>query len=119
MFSALTFSIYSSVKKSDNPTLATTLAYIYFVLTLFAGAWGYFTYTKRLTLIKLRDGKHLDAPLGPLIVSLGVLGAIIINFIVGFRSASKRVELAQLEELHPLIRYVNERMFRLVGAEGY
>lgn len=119
LFSALTFSIYSSVKRSENPHLATNLAYLYFGLTIFCCIWGYFIYNKRLTLIKLRDGKHLDAPLGPLLVSLGVLGAIVINFIVGFKDAASRLNANELDDLHPVIKAVNEQIFRLVGAEGY
>ncbi|CCH43881.1 Vacuolar transporter chaperone 2 [Wickerhamomyces ciferrii] len=118
MFSALTFSIYSSVSKASSQNLADLLAYIYFALTLFCGIWGYVIYNKRLTFIKLRDGKHLDAPLGPLVVALGVLGAITINFIVGFRHAASQINIMEDENLHPLIRSVNEFMFRLVGARS-
>lgn len=117
LFSALTFSIYSSVSKAQSEFTAEVLAYIYFALTLFCGIWGYVTYNKRLSLIKLRDGKHLDAPLGPLVVAAGVLGAIIINFIVGFRQAASRINIMEDQQLHPLIRAVNEYIFRLVGAK--
>ncbi|KAH3680774.1 hypothetical protein WICMUC_000125 [Wickerhamomyces mucosus] len=88
LFSVLTFSIHSSVKSSNDEGLANILAFVYFFLTLFTGIWAYYIYNKRLDLIKLRDGKHLDAPLGPLIVALGVLGAVVVNFIVGFKKAS-------------------------------
>lgn len=118
LFSALTFSIYSSVSKAQSETVATVLAYIYFFLTLFCGIWGYIIYNKRLNLIKARDGKHLDAPLGPLLVALGVLGAIVINFVIGFRHAATRVSALDQEELHPIIRSVNEFVFNLVGAYG-
>lgn len=117
LFSVLTFSIYSSVSKAQSETTAEVLAYIYFFLTLFTGIWGYVTYNRRLSLIKLRDGKHLDAPLGPLVVAIGVLAAIIINFVVGFRQAASKVNILEQEELHPIIRSVNELMFKLVGAK--
>jgi len=120
LFSVLTFSIYSSVSKASSQLTADILAYIYFVLTLFAGGWGYYIYNRRLHYIKLRDGKHLDAPLGPLIVAIGVLAAIFINFIVGFRQAASKLSILETEEeLHPLIKSVNEFMFRLVGAENH
>jgi SPX domain protein involved in polyphosphate accumulation len=118
LFSALTFSIYSAVKKSSNETLATNLAYTYFALTLFCLGWGYFIYQRRLTLIRARDGKHLDAPLGPLIVAAGVLVAITVNFIVGFKSAAERLNVME-EPLHPLIQWVLESVWGIVGARGH
>lgn len=119
LFSALTFSIYSSVKKAANEELATQLAYVYFALTLFCLGWGYFIYNKRLSLIKARDGKHLDAPLGPLVVATGVLVAITINFIVGFKSAAERLNTLDEQPLHPLIQWVLNTVYHYVGAEGY
>lgn len=119
LFSALTFTIYSAVKKSANEALATNLAYIYFVLTLFCLGWGYYIYNKRLALIRARDGKHLDAPLGPLVVSVGVIIAITINFIVGFKSAAERLNVLDTAPLHPVIQWVLESMYHIVGAEGY
>lgn len=112
LFSVLTFSIYSSVKASNAPGLADFLAYSYFILTLFCGVWGYYIYNKRLDLIKLRDGKHLDAPLGPLLVAFGVLAAITVNFIVGFKKAQEAINV---QEVHPLVGWVNQKMFDFVN----
>ncbi|KAH3681704.1 hypothetical protein WICPIJ_007306 [Wickerhamomyces pijperi] len=112
MFSVLTFAIYNSVKKSNAPGLADFLAYTYFALTLFCGVWGYYIFNKRLDLIKLRDGKHLDAPLGPLFVAFGVLLAVVVNFIVGFKKAQEAINV---QEVHPLIAWVNQQMFDLVN----
>lgn len=124
MFTVMTFSLQASVKKSGNEKLADVLAYGYFALTLFCGIWGYFVYNRRLSLIRLRDGKHLDAPLGPLIVALGVLVAIITNFVVGFRHIGHQHAQqfginAINDQVHPLVNWVNTKMFKLVGAEGW
>lgn len=122
LFSALTFTIYSSVKKSEYEQLATFLAYLYFGLTLFTGVWGYFIYNKRLNFIKLRDGKHLDAPLGPLVVSFAMLLAVIINFVVSFKHAASQInaldltqQQQQLQDVHPIIQAVNNFIFKLVA----
>lgn len=90
MLSALTFSLYSSVQRSTNTQVAEYVAYGLFALTLFAGLWGYYVYIKRLRYIKQRSEKHLDDPLGPLIVSIGLLLALIINFAAVFNARVKQ-----------------------------
>ncbi|KAH3903089.1 related to Vacuolar transporter chaperone 3 [Saccharomycodes ludwigii] len=89
LLSALTFSIYSSVKRAAFPHLADTLAYIYFGLTIFTGLWSYRTFTHRLNVIRERSGQHLDAPLGPLLVALVVAVTLCVNFVVAFRESYK------------------------------
>lgn len=90
LLSVLTFSIYNSVRKAAFPRLANTLAYIYFALTIFCGLWSYKTYIDRLKVIKERSGKHLDAPLGPMIVAIVLAFTLIVNFLVAFREAATR-----------------------------
>ncbi|CDR37440.1 CYFA0S01e10660g1_1 [Cyberlindnera fabianii] len=119
LFSALTFAIYGAVKKAASETLATNMAYLYFFLTLFCIFWSYYIYIKRLSIIKERDGKHLDAPLGPMVITIGILVAIIVNFVSGFRHAAAQITVQDAEPLHPLIQYVLEKTYHLVGAEGY
>lgn len=79
LLSALTFTIYSSVDKSTSPAVATFVAYILFALTLFSGIWGYTQYLRRMDLIKARGERHFDNPVGPLIVAIGLLIALVIN----------------------------------------
>lgn len=79
LLSALTFTIYSSVEKSTSPAVATVVAYILFALTLFSGIWGYTQYLRRVELIKARGERHFDNPVGPLIVAIGLLIALVIN----------------------------------------
>lgn len=80
MLSALTFTLYNSVERSTSRDLAEYVSYGLFALTLFSGIWGYYVYIQRLYYIRERSEKHLDNPLGPLIVSIGLLLALIINF---------------------------------------
>lgn len=90
LLSVLTFSISNSVKKANLAKLADWLTYIYFGLTVFTGLWAYHTYVTRLNVIKARSGKHLDAPVGPLLVSFVVSAALIINFVVAFIDLGKK-----------------------------
>lgn len=80
LLSALTFTLYNSVGRSASQKTAEVVAYILFALTLFSGLWGYGTYMQRLKYIKARSERHLDNPLGPIVVSVGLLAALIINF---------------------------------------
>ncbi|GMM49561.1 vacuolar transporter chaperone [Starmerella bacillaris] len=80
LLSALTFTLYSSVSKASSPHAATMVSYILFGLTLFSGIWGYYQYLARIRYIKEREDRPMDAPLGPLVVSIGLLLALIINF---------------------------------------
>jgi len=125
LLSVLTFSIYNSVRKAAFPKLANTLAYIYFGLTIFCGLWSYKTYMDRLKVIKERSGKHLDAPLGPIIVAVVLAFTLIVNFLVAFRDAATRKNQAfatstvngQSEELSKPLQSIQNFIFQLVGAE--
>lgn len=80
LLSALTFTLYSSVGRSTSERTAEIVAYILFGLTIFSGLWGYGTYMQRLKYIKARSERHLDNPVGPIVIALGLLAALIINF---------------------------------------
>lgn len=90
----LTFVVYSSTSRANSPLLATLLAYVYFVLTLFSGVWGYFIFMRRRTIITERSLRHLDNVLGPLLVAAGLLGALVVNFVFGFRAIRSLVSVA-------------------------
>lgn len=81
LFSALTFTLYSTVSKSKDEKTAEIVAYLLFALTIFSGIWGYWTYMTRLKHIRARSELHLDNPVGPIIISLGLLLALCINFV--------------------------------------
>jgi uncharacterized membrane protein YidH (DUF202 family) len=86
LFSALTFTLYHSVEKSTNTETATVVAYMLFSLTVFSGLWGYGTYLQRLKLIRDRNEAHFDSPLGPLVIAVGLLLSLAINFVSAFSS---------------------------------
>lgn len=86
LLSTLTFVIYSSANRANSYDVSTYLAYVYFGLTLFSGLWAYYIFQKRRQIIMERDAKHLDNMVGPLIVALGLVGALVFNFITGFKA---------------------------------
>lgn len=125
LLSVLTFSIYNSVKKASFPHLANTIAYIYFGLTIFSGLWSYKTYIDRLKVIKERSGKHLDAPLGPMIVATVLAITLVVNFVVAFREAATRQRQAfttagssaAIPELSENLQSIQNFVFWIVGAK--
>lgn len=89
LMSLLTFTIYNSAKQANFPKLAEILAYFYFALTVGSVAWAYKTYSYRMKVINERSDKHLDAPLGPVILAVCVGLTMVFNFIAAFKAASK------------------------------
>lgn len=85
LMASLTFVIYSSSMKANSPRVADTLAYIYFGLTVFASIWGYYIFLERRRIIMERSGAHLDNPIGPLVIAVGLVVALVVNFVLGFR----------------------------------
>lgn len=125
LLSSLTFIIYSSANKSNSFQLSEFLAYIYFALTLFSGAWGYYIFMRRRDIIVERSGKHLDNVIGPLIVGVGLTAGLIVNFVLGFKRVASQGEfndfqLAGVNETfyqnNPIQKAIHELVFKLVGA---
>ncbi|KAG7194137.1 Phosphate metabolism transcription protein [Scheffersomyces spartinae] len=94
LLSSLTFIIYSLANKANSFELSETLAYIYFGLTLFSGVWGYYVFMKRRDIIMERSGKHLDNVFGPLVVAVGLIGGLIINFVFGWKKIAQAAAMA-------------------------
>ncbi|KAG7880617.1 hypothetical protein KL905_002591 [Ogataea polymorpha] len=97
LLSALTFTIYASVSSSHIPVVATNIAYIYFALTLFSGVWAYAIYMKRLELIKLRSGRHLDGVFGPLVVALVLIFSLCLEYYAGVKKYNEKHSLLTSE----------------------
>lgn len=63
----------------DN-RVARTLGIVYTAIAAFASIWGYGIYVWRDRLIKARSGKDFDNIVGPLIVCVALLVALLLNF---------------------------------------
>ncbi|CAK7897710.1 vacuolar transporter chaperone complex subunit 2 [[Candida] anglica] len=123
LFSSLTFVVYSSAAKSNSFQVAEILAYFYFALTLFSGVWGYYIFNKRRDIIIERSEKHLDNIIGPLIVAVGLIIALVVNFVFGFKHVAQQQNMnlmvAGLDDTyyqdHPFHKSVHEFVFSLVA----
>lgn len=85
LFATLTFTIYSSSKRSNFTDISDYVAYMYFGMTMFTGFWAYYVFMQRSHVITERSGKHLDNILGPLVVALVLIFTLTFNFILGWK----------------------------------
>lgn len=129
LLTAWTFTIYSSVKSSHFPALATNLAYIYFALSLFSGVWAYTIYLKRLELIKARSGAHLDGVFGPLTLAAVLILSLGLEFFAGLKKWQEKAGASSLsivvaetlanstetENLHPVTQWALSKLFSLTS----
>lgn len=124
LLSTLTFIIYSSTNRANSTELAEYLAYIYFALTIFSGIWGYFIFMRRRTIIMERSSRHLDNVIGPLVVALGLIIGLVVNFVYGFRAIAQQkangFTVAGLTDdfydRNPMQKKILDVIFFLVGA---
>ncbi|MCJ1479669.1 Phosphate metabolism transcription protein [Lambiella insularis] len=81
LLASLALSLYNGASESN--TLARALGVAYTLIALFAGAWGWWMYIGRSRMIEQRSGKDLDNVIGPVIVCIGLVVALCLNF--GFK----------------------------------
>lgn len=62
-------------------TLAEVMGIIYIAIAAFAGVWGYWMLRVRRSMILERSGKDFDNMFGPILVSIALMGALILNFV--------------------------------------
>lgn len=78
LLGTLGLGLYNAAGENNN--VARALAVVYTLVALFTGAWGYGIYMWRVSLIQKRSGKDFDAITGPVVVCLGLIVALILNF---------------------------------------
>lgn len=88
LLSALTFTLYNSVDSAASTATATTVAYILFGITIFSGVWGYMQYMLRIRYIKERGDRPMDAPFGPIVISIGLLAGLVMNFLAIYKKST-------------------------------
>jgi uncharacterized membrane protein YidH (DUF202 family) len=79
LLAGLSLGLYNAAGKDNN--IARGLAVVYTIVALFTAAWGYGVYMWRTHLIERRSGKDFDAIIGPIVVCIGLIVALVLNFI--------------------------------------
>jgi SPX domain protein involved in polyphosphate accumulation len=78
LLATLSLGLFNAAGK--NNTIARSLAVVYTAFAVFAGVWGWGVYMWRSKLITERSGKDFDNMVGPIVVSLGLAVALVLNF---------------------------------------
>ncbi|KAH0565745.1 hypothetical protein GP486_000868 [Trichoglossum hirsutum] len=81
LLASLSLGLYNAAGEANS--VARGLAVVYTLIALFAGAWGWWMYISRSKLIRERSGKDFDNILGPVVVCIGLVIALCLNF--GFK----------------------------------
>ncbi|KAM0329133.1 hypothetical protein ACHAQA_004429 [Verticillium albo-atrum] len=87
LLGGLAVSLYSAAGRN---TLAEIMGIFYIIIAVFAGAWGYWMMRVRRRMIIERSGKDFDNVIGPLVISVALMGALILNFVFAYRRAFDR-----------------------------
>ncbi|KAK5687798.1 Phosphate metabolism transcription protein [Elasticomyces elasticus] len=70
----------------EHNTVARSLAVVYTLVAVASGVWGYGIYMWRCNLIERRSGKDFDAVTGPIVVCVGLVVALVLNFAFKYRA---------------------------------
>lgn len=85
---ALALALYSAAGEN---TTAAIFGVVYTGIAIFAGGWGYFMLRVRRSMIIERSGKDFDNMIGPIIISIALIVALIANFIIQYRKAFEKM----------------------------
>lgn len=86
----LAVGLYTAAGKD---TVASIMGLIYVLIAIFAGAWGYGMLRLRRTMILERSGKDFDNMIGPMIISVSLMVALILNFFFQVRLAGRHASI--------------------------
>lgn len=82
---ALALGLYTAA--GDN-TVGQIMGLVYILIAVFAGVWGYGMLQVRRSMIMERSGKDFDNIIGPVVISIALMVALITNFVIQVRISS-------------------------------
>ncbi|KAG6066288.1 hypothetical protein E4U33_005622 [Claviceps sp. LM78 group G4] len=85
----IAMALYSAAGKS---LAAEIMGMVYILIAAFAGLWGYYMLNVRRGMILERSGKDFDHMLGPMVISVALMAALVINFVLQYRKAFAKIE---------------------------
>lgn len=78
LLASLSLGLYNAA--GEHNSIARGLAVVYTIIALFTAGWGYGIYMYRSKLIRERSGKDFDNVIGPAVVCVGLVVALLLNF---------------------------------------
>ncbi|KAI1471862.1 SPX-domain-containing protein [Daldinia caldariorum] len=95
LLGTLAISLYTAAGENF---LAECMGIAYIVIAILAGGWGYIMLHKRRDMIVERSGKDFDNMIGPLVVSVALMLALILNFVFTYQAAFAKLGNRLLNE---------------------
>ncbi|EAA27932.1 SPX-domain-containing protein [Neurospora crassa] len=89
LLGGLAISLYTAAGRG---TVAEWIAVGFIIIAAFAGGWGYFLLHSRRKMIIERSGKDFDNFFGPLVISVALMVALILNFSFAYRDFLARAQ---------------------------
>ncbi|KAF6842324.1 vacuolar transporter chaperone 2 [Colletotrichum musicola] len=89
LLGALSVSLYTAAGENF---LAEVMGVVYILIAVFAGLWGYGMMHVRRRMIIDRSGKDFDNLVGPLIISVALMIALVLNFVFAYRDALDKLD---------------------------
>ncbi|KAK2589861.1 Phosphate metabolism transcription protein [Conoideocrella luteorostrata] len=83
----LALALYTAAGESF---LAEVMGTVYILIAAFAGLWGYYILNVRRDMIVERSGKDFDNMFGPLVISVALMVALVVNFTLQYQKAFAR-----------------------------
>jgi len=87
LLGGLSVALYNAAGKN---TIAEIFGFIYLLIAAFAGVWGVVQHRIRRNMIVARSGKDFDNWIGPLVVAIALMIALVLNFFFQYRAAVVR-----------------------------
>ncbi|KAK4228970.1 VTC domain-containing protein [Podospora fimiseda] len=87
LLGGLAISLYTAGGATGHNTLAEVMGIVFIGIAIFSGAWSYWVLRKRREMIVARSGKDFDFVVGPLVVSVALMVALIVNFVIAYEQA--------------------------------
>ncbi|RYO74078.1 hypothetical protein DL766_003137 [Monosporascus sp. MC13-8B] len=94
LLGSLAVSLYTAA--GENNFLAECMGITYVAIAAAAGAWGYYMLHVRRDMIRERSGRDFDNAVGPLVVSVALMLALISNFVFAYREAFSKLDNNQV-----------------------
>lgn len=81
---ALALGLYTA---AGDSLIAEGMGILYIGIAAFSGAWGYYMLQTRRRMILERSGKDFDNVIGPIVISVALIIALITNFVLQYKKA--------------------------------
>ncbi|RPA82788.1 SPX-domain-containing protein [Ascobolus immersus RN42] len=78
LLGALSIALFNAAGPKNKLAMWIGLAYTF--IAIFTGTWGWWVFNRRGKLIRNRDGRDLDFVLGPVIITIGLIVGLVLNF---------------------------------------